>query len=183
MGACRHRLATRRGLRGSAIAASIVLPVALVVWLPSGPLASDWARRAGTPAVAVTTPGVRSQVTTTVSAFSARVSGSVRQRSTSGGTVEVDLSLALANAPLGTVHVRIDGNTVSGGGVRMTSSAVSIGTPSSPALYQGAITSLDGTRIAARVAAGDGRALRLGLALQVDAATGAASGTAQVTPA
>ncbi len=47
----------------------------------------------------------------------------------------------------------------------------------------GAVTSLDGTQIAARVAAPDGRALQVGLALRVDPAAGSASGTVQVTPA
>jgi hypothetical protein len=62
----------------------------------------------------------------------------------------------------------------------MTASSVSIGTPTSPTLYRGAITSLDGTQVAARVATTDGRALAVGLALRV--AAGSASGTVQVTP-
>ncbi len=96
--------------------------------------------------------------------------------------VEVDLSLAVANASLGTLHVRSAGRAVSGGGVDMTASSVTIGTPSSPTLFQGAITSLDGTRIAARVASADGRTLELGLALAVNSAAGSAIGTVQVTP-
>ncbi len=175
----------RRGLRGSALAVSIALPVALVVWLPSGPLASNWASRAGTPAVAGSagsTAQVASTTQQSISAFSARVNGSVSQRQTSSGGVEVTLSLAVDNPALGTVHVRIDGNAVAGGGVQMTASSVSIGTSSSPTLFEGAITSLAGTQIAARVAATDGRALQLGFALRVDSAAGSASGTVQVTP-
>jgi hypothetical protein len=175
----------RRGLRGSAVAASIALPVALVAWLPGGPLASSWARQAGTPTVAsgsATAARVAATAPAVIAAFSAAVNGSVVQRQIAGGGVEVDLSLAVANPTLGAVHVRIEGNAVAGGGVHMTASSVTIGTPSSPTLFQGAITSLDGTQIAARVSSQDGRKLQLGLALRVDSASGAASGTVQVTP-
>ena len=174
----------RRSLRGGVVAATITLPAVLVVWLPSGPLASDWAHRAGTPLVAssssAATPAASTVQTTPISAFSARVSGSVTQRAISSGRVEVDVSLAVANSALSSLNVRIDGNAVAGGGVQMTASSVSIGTPTSPTLYRGAITSLDGTQVAARVATTDGRALAVGLALRV--AAGSASGTVQVTP-
>jgi len=38
-----------RGVRVGAILACAAVPLGLIVWLPSGPLAKDWARRAGTP--------------------------------------------------------------------------------------------------------------------------------------
>jgi hypothetical protein len=168
----------RRGMRASAVTASIALPVALVIWLPSGPLASNWASRAGTP----TATAVATAARVHIAAFSARVNGSVSQRQTSGGGVEVNVSLAVENAALGTVNVRIDGSAVPGGGVQMTASSVSVGTASSPTLFQGAVTSLDGTRIAARVATADGHTLAVGLSLRVDSASGSASGTMQVVP-
>jgi len=175
----------RRGLRGSAVAASVALPIALVAWLPGGPLAASWARRAGTPLVASTTGSantVQSGQSSPVAAFSAPVTGSVNQRALSGGGVEVDISLAISNAALGAVNVRIDGNAAAGGGVQMTGSSVAIGTPSNPALYQGTITALDGTQIAARVTSADGRTLQLELALRLGTA-GSATGTVSVTPA
>jgi hypothetical protein len=174
----------QRGPRVGAITASIALPVALAFWLPSGPLSSNWARRAGTPAVA-TNSIASTPVSTTapISAFSASVSGSVSQRQSAGGGVEVDLSLAVANPALRSVHVRIDGNAAADGGVAMTASSVTAGTASSPTLFQGAITSLHGTQIVASVASSDGRRLDVGLALHVDDASGSASGTVQVTPA
>jgi hypothetical protein len=89
---------------------------------------------------------------------------------------------AISNAALGALNVRIDGNAAAGGGVQMTGSSVSVGTASSPALYQGTITALDGTQIAARVTSADGRTLQLGLALRLGAA-GSATGTLEVTPA
>jgi len=174
----------RRRLRGVAVAASIAFVAAFVVWLPGGPLASDWSRRAGTPLVAsASTSGATATSTSPVSAFSAAVTGSVSQRRGANGLVEVDLSLAVANPALGKVDVRIDGNAVTGGGVQMTASSVTAGTTASPVLYHGAITSLEGTQIAARVISADGHTLALGLVLRVDSAAGSASGTLQVAPA
>ena len=175
----------RRGLRGSAVAASVALPIALIAWLPGGPLASSWARRAGTPLVASTTGSantVQSGQSSPVAAFSAPVTGTANQRALSGGGVEVAISLAISNAALGVVNVRIDGTSAAGGGVQMTGSSVSVGTVSSPALYQGTITALDGTQISARVTSADGRLLQLGLALRLGEA-GSATGTVEVTPA
>ena len=44
------------GVRASAVLASIAAPLALVVWLPGGPLAAGWAKRAGTPASLLAKP-------------------------------------------------------------------------------------------------------------------------------
>jgi hypothetical protein len=186
----------RRGLRGSAIAASIALPAALAVWLPSGPLGANWARRAGTPATvaraaSATSPGSAAIThpsaaapggSTPTSAFSVGVSGTVSQRQTASGLVEVDISLAVADAALPELRLQIVGNAAAGGGVAMTGSAVSLGPASNPTLYQGSITELNGTIIRARVAATDGRPLRLELTLQINPSTGAASGTVTVRP-
>lgn len=173
----------RRGVRTGAVAATIALPVALVIWLPSGPLAAGWASRAGTPLIASTATPPAGALQSPLAAFAASVSGNVRRRTTSTGLVEVDVSLAVANSALGTLTLRIDGNSVPGGGVQMTASSVSIGTASSPTLYTGSITSLSGSQIAARVASTDGHALAVGLALRVNSESGSASGTVQVTPA
>jgi sulfoxide reductase heme-binding subunit YedZ len=184
----------RRGLRGSAIAASIALPAAFALWLPSGPLGSNWAQRAGTPtaraasaanagAGAVAHASSSAPVgSTPTSAFSAGVSGTVSQRQTANGLVEVDISLAVANAALPELRLQIVGNPTASGGVGMTASAVSLGPASNPTLYQGSITELNGTTIRARVAATHGRPLQLDLALQINPSTGAATGTVQVGP-
>ncbi len=176
----------RRGRRSAAIAASIALPALLAVWLPGGPLAAGWARRAGTPLVASVAgsasaaPAASSAKAQQVSAFSARVSGSVSQHTTGTGLVEVDLSLMVTNASLPSLAVRIDGTAV-GGGVHMRSSAVAIGSASDPARYQGVITSLDGTDISARVVSAHGQTLQLKLALAVNSAEGTASGVVSVS--
>jgi sulfoxide reductase heme-binding subunit YedZ len=183
----------QRPLRASALVASIALPVILVAWLPGGPLGKDWARRAGTPlrdlrpvssttTVANTPSSSASSSSTQVAAFAARVNGTIAQEQTTSGTVRVDIALAVANSSLGTLHVRIDGTPVAGGGVAMTASSVWIGTSQSPELFSGAVTSLDGTQIGARVSSSDGHTLLLSVALQIDARSGATSGTLQVNP-
>ena len=192
----------RLRLRAGALVASVALPVAFLAWLPGGPLAGDWAVRAGTPlkdlrrtsaTTAVATAGGGSgtgtSTTTTshtaaarVSAFAASVSGTVAQSQTTSGLVEVHIALSVASAQLRTLDVRIYGQPLVGGGVQMTASSVSIGTAADPTQYSGAVTGLDGTNINARVSSAGGRTLAIDVALQIDAASGSASGNVQVIP-
>jgi len=176
------------------------LPVALVAWLPGGPLAHDWARRAGTPlkdlqrtsaTTAVARTGGAGSATTSqsaaparVSAFTAPVTGTAVRREAGNGLVEVEIALTVGSSQLHALDVRIDGQPLAGGGVQMTSSSVSIGTAADPSRYTGAITALDGTDISARVSSpGDRGTLAVALALQIDGATGSVRGSVQVTPA
>jgi sulfoxide reductase heme-binding subunit YedZ len=189
----------RRRLRGTAFAASIALPAAFVVWLPTGPLAANWSRRAGTPA-AITQPLSSSASSaasgpaasaparpptaanagaSSTAAFSAAVSGTATERPSTGGLSEVDISLTVANPSLTVLQLKIIGKAAAGGGVDMTSSAASLGSASSPLLYQGSITGLEGTLIRARVVSATGRSLRLDVALTISSG-GAATGTLRV---
>jgi hypothetical protein len=176
----------QRGLRGTAVVASVALPAMLVAWLPGGPLGADWARRAGTPgsALARTTSSraASGSAQSSIAAFSARVNGTLSQSQTASGLVAVNLSLADANTTLPLLRLQIVGNSVAGGGVQMTSSSASLGTTADPTLFRGVITSLNGTAIGARVASGDGRALTLALALEINPSTGSALGTLRATP-
>jgi DMSO/TMAO reductase YedYZ heme-binding membrane subunit len=181
----------RRALRASALVASIALPLILVAWLPGGPLGKDWARRAGTPlrdlqrvsaSTTVANSGATSASSTQVTAFVARVNGTVEQRQAPSGLVRVDIVLAVANSGLGTLSVHIDGTPVAGGGVEMTASRVSLGSTSDRALFSGAVTALDGTRISARVTSADGHTLTLTAVLDISAASATATGTLRVDP-
>lgn len=174
----------RRGLRASAFTASIALPAALVIWLPSGPLGADWARRAGTPVsvlakvgdLSTDTPAGQSAAASKIAPFDAALSGTVAETQTAADTVEVNISLAAQNSSLTTLSVTIIGSQQPGGGVRMGSSSVFLGSAGDPRRFAGAITSLDGTAIEARVAAADGQVLTLAIQLQIEAG-GTASGT------
>ncbi|HEY1778238.1 MAG TPA: ferric reductase-like transmembrane domain-containing protein [Solirubrobacteraceae bacterium] len=174
----------QRRLRGAAAAASIALPAAFLVWLPSGPLASGWAKRAGTPAALLASSSAAGRSSSegaaprTVTAFQAAVSGTITQNTTAGGLAVVDIALNVGNATLPKLAVQITGNN-EGDGVAMTASTVSAGTLAAPDEFSGEVTSLSGTDIEAQVSGG-GRTLSLRLALQI--ASGSVSGTIELTP-
>ena len=141
-------------------------------------------RDLGVSATTVASSGRTSTVppSSAVSAFSASVNGTVAQSQVQNGLVRVAIALTVANASLPSLHLEIDGTPVAGGGVAMTASAVSIGTAASPSLFSGAVTSLQGTLIGARVRSTDGHTLTLTVALRIDPAGGTAGGTVEVNP-
>lgn len=177
-----------RSIRGTAFAASVALPAALLAWLPGGPLGKDWARRAGTPqsVLARTNPSSTASGSTPTTgmlqAFDAAVSGTVTQSQSTNGLVSVNISLTVQSATLSALAVTINGQPSQGGGVQMTSSSVSAGTPSHPNTYTGLITSLAGTDIDARVASADGHTLSLAMVLNISQLGGAVTGSVSVTP-
>ncbi len=144
------------GVRASAVLASIAAPLALLAWLPNGPLGAGWAKRAGTPASllartstssasapssAASAPAShagssRGGSSTSSSAFRAQVSGTEKQSQLSGGLVQVDIKLTAAGQRLSALDVRIDGQPLDGGGVAMSSSLVTLGTSASPSAYR-----------------------------------------------
>jgi len=169
-------------LRVAAVAASIGLPILLAIWASGGPLARGWAARAGTPAalLAHTTPGQTASHSSAPALptlpLSTTVRGAVAESQTSSG-VEVNISLASPDAALRELDVRIYGSPLAGGGVAMTSSAVTAGSGANPSAFSGVVTALEGNEIRARVAGPSGAAIELDLVLTIDAATGGASGT------
>ena len=159
MGARHRRLARQAAARLSAVAASIVAAAALLVWLPTGPLAPGWAKRAGTPSSLLpTAAAVRVSTSSPAGAsasspasgvaptnFNAPVTGTVSQSRLGSGLVRVELHLALAGQALSALDIRLDGQPLGGGGVEMTSSRVTLGTPSDSSRYAGLVTALEGT--------------------------------------
>jgi hypothetical protein len=184
------------GARVTAIAASALVPVGLLVWLPSGPLAAGWAKRAGTPSslLAATAsvssvrsgsgtpaPGAGAQ-TSAGTSFAAQVSGTVSQRHTDDGLAVVHLLLTVAGQHLNALHILIEGHPIAGGGVEMTRGDVTLGTGSEPHIYRGRITALNGTDIEAQVSDASGASLTLIARLQIDPASGTAAGTLSAAP-
>ncbi len=179
----------RLGVRVPAIAACAAVPLGLIIWLPTGPLAKGWARRAGTPSyllassTGTTSVGSASSRSAGPTSFTARVNGSVSQNQTSSGLAVVDVSTTVAGERLDKLHIRMIGEPLDGGGVQMTSSSVTLGSISDPGQYRGSVTALQGTDVAARLRGPGGSALRLTAQLQINAETGGVSGTVQVAPA
>jgi hypothetical protein len=174
------------GARMTGLAASALVPVGLLVWLPSGPLAAGWAKSAGTPpallgtaatgpakaktAAASSRPGPLSTV------FTAAVSGRVSQAQRASGLEQVDISLSVNGQQLHDLHIRIVGQPSGGGGVQMTGSSVTLGTPADPGLYTGSVVGLAGTNVQARLHRSGSRSLAVAARLQIDQTTGAVTG-------
>jgi hypothetical protein len=179
------------GARATALGASALLPLGLLVWLPGGPLAHDWARRAGTPASLLgsasrSSKGASSTAgggsTAPSSGFTASVSGIVQQGTGDGGQAFVNISLGVSGQSLSKLSVDLQGEPIEGGGLQMTSSSVTLGTVSSPSVYRGSVTSLDGTNIQAHVQDPAGHRLTLTIQLQLSGESAAASGTVTAKP-
>jgi DMSO/TMAO reductase YedYZ heme-binding membrane subunit len=192
---------SHRRVRSTAFAALAIAPLALVLWLPGGPLGKGWARRSGTPAhlLGGTSSGTAAAVAapartatgsrpasgggaTLTFPFTAGFTGPLRQGTTPGGELTVDLDLTLDGPGARRLHVRIQGPPAQGGGVSMSSSEVDLGTASSPALYRGTVSALQGNQIVASVS-GAGRTVDLQIALTIDQAAGSVTGSVTARPA
>jgi len=79
----------------------------------------------------------------------------------------------------GELHLDLWGQPLAGGGVSMSASSVRFGPTSAPSEYAGRIVSLSGQRLIASLSDASGRTLTLDLDLQIDAASGTASGDVQ----
>lgn len=161
-------------VRGAAAVTGLALAAGLAIWLPQGPLAAGWARRAGTPPrlLATASAPVRTRAKRRgpappplLATFVSGVRGSVRQGQSTSGLAVVDLRMHLTGGPPGRLRVRLAGQPAGGGGVLMDRSAVTLGPPSSPGELQGRISALNGSAIDALVGSSDGRGERLHLQL------------------
>ena len=149
------------GARVTAVAASGIVPLGLLAWLPSGPLAAGWAKRAGTPSTLLRTTanvaaaGARGAQGASIggppATFRSTVTGTVHRAVVDGGLAEIHLSLTVSGQRLSTFGVRIYGHRLEGGGVALTSSRVELGTTTDPRLYLGHVIELSGPRISAVV--------------------------------
>ena len=187
------------GVRLGTLAATLVAPVVLVVWLSSGPLAAGWSRRAGTPAsilsrvTAAATPPTgapTSPPTTAPSArlpappFSGQLSGSQTESAPGAdGRVTVQLALTVTGGASGNLHIDLRGEPLDGGGVLLDSSGVTFGPAAAPTLYHGAVVALRGQRITANVSSAGHPPLELAISLQPSGANLAGELTAQAAPA
>ncbi|MFZ0089337.1 MAG: ferric reductase-like transmembrane domain-containing protein [Solirubrobacteraceae bacterium] len=185
------------GARLTTIAASAAVPLGLLVWLPSGPLAAGWAERAGTPSSllaaasshpsrqsrSATVPRSESGVQTNAAAsFAGAVSGTVSQTETGDGSAVVHMLLSVAGEHLSALHLLIEGHPIDGGGVAMRAGEVTLGTGSEPHLYRGRVTALEGTNIHAQVTSASGAALALIARLRIDPTGDTVTGTLTAAP-
>jgi hypothetical protein len=189
-----------RAVRLTALGTMALIPVGLLVWLPTGPLATGWAKRAGTPAALLASgrkasAGARptpSQGVGTSSAasgratrgipFSAQAEGRITQVQRPNGLMVVDISLTMPGHGLSHLGIRIEGLPLAGGGVQMSASRVVLGPPSNPDRYVGRVTALQDTEVAATVGDGSATGLSVVADLRIAPGPGTVAGTVTVSP-
>lgn len=164
---------TPAGVRTGAGGAAVLAALALGIWLPHGPLARGWAKRAGTPAAVLAAFAPRAPARSPVRRtpaprpdplarpFSATLAGRVHNGVSAGGIGVADLRMRLQGGPHGVLRIRLGGQSLPGGGLRMDRSAVTLGPRRDPARYSGRIEVLRDNILRALVGSSDGRAVRL----------------------
>jgi methionine sulfoxide reductase heme-binding subunit len=171
-------LDTRLAL-GAAVAALALLTG---LWYRSGPGASGWAARAGTPAtlvhVAATTPRAASTSTvkTLPSSFDAQLNGRLSETQAANGLVDLHLDGTLTGGLEGRLRLVLEGVPLEEGGVSMTASGVAFAARGS-SLYQGRIVALAGNQVAARLVDASGHSVDLAVVLDGGASSDALTGT------
>jgi methionine sulfoxide reductase heme-binding subunit len=170
------------GLRTGTAVLSAVAPIGIVIFTVAGPLAPHWSRRAGTPSTLLSKPAATVAPAASdprLRAFSAELSGSLKQSDVDGGEI-IDMSMQLSGGETGELRVRLAG-APEGGGVSLTGSQVDLLARGLPSVLAGRVTSLNGTRLQARVTDSAGSALDLLAQLRVDNQSGQVTGTLAAT--
>lgn len=171
------RVAAARGPgapRAAAAAAALLVPLGILVWYRGGPGAPGWAARAGTPATLL----APAAATIRFRPGSATVRGTIaRSRPDASGLVTIRIMAAAGSER---VAVRLRGVPLSGGGVRVRSSRMRLGTAAAPALYSGPLRTLSGTRMSAVLAGAAGAPLPVSLGLRIDRVRDRVSGVLRV---
>jgi len=164
--------AVRRPLVAGAAAAAVL---AVGAWSLGGPFAAGWSARAGgtsvnaavaSPAASVAPrPAGRPPTAVVHVPFTARYAGRLTVEPVNDrGRLTVRIDGALSGVTRDHLEILIHGIPLDDGGVAMEQSRVRMGTTTP--LYEGEITSLDGTRLVAAVRSPRQR-LRLGLVLRI----------------
>jgi Ferric reductase like transmembrane component len=171
------------GSRVVAALGSAAIAVAVVGWMIVEPMRTGWARKAGTPSTLLASArSTRSGATTLAVPFSSVARGTLRETGgANGGGATVTIDAVLPGARDAQLLVVIAGSPLAGGGVRMDSGTVHLGVAGTPDLYQGVITRLDGTTIAATARTRGGSRITLTMKFTVDG-TNAVGGTVSAAP-
>lgn len=162
---------------------AVSVPIFLGAWVVAGPLQPGWAARAGTPKplLAHTSTVVASSPVAVATApivlpSTTSGQGTTKLHSLSGGLARVVVELQTQDQRPLEIRVVLNGRQV-GQGISMTEGSVALTPPEGAAVYQGAVTGLNGGNISATLSDGHGDRIALTLALQISSG---GSTTAQV---
>jgi Ferric reductase like transmembrane component len=165
-------------LRAKFATATGAVVVALLAWTLAYPTQSGWAQRAGTPPSLL--GGVRNASASSATAlrppFDAALTGTVRESPVVRGraTITIDVVLRGRAARLSLSFVGI---ALAGGGVVMDRGVATLGTLTRPAIYSGAIVSLNGSDVTATVRDAAGNAVALTTRLIINPARTTVTGS------
>jgi DMSO/TMAO reductase YedYZ heme-binding membrane subunit len=176
------------GVRVAALVTTFVAPLVLVAWLTTGPLATGWARNAGTPAnvlakVGATPAPASTPAPTTAAAgptapFSASLTGSLSQSNpNANGQVTLRIDATLSGGAVGAIGIDLTGQPVDGGGVVLANSQLGLGPVGAPPVYRGAVTTLRGRQIIATLRASGRPTIELTIDVQVASSGSRVTGT------
>jgi len=173
------RLAVRRPssvrARGVAFGTFVLAPVAIVIWVLTGPMQTGWGRVHKTRAAAVSTSPL-------ATGFTAPWQGTVsRLDPADNGDVVLQIAADLAPATGAGIAIRLQGQPTSAGGLVMHQGEVDLGPSDDPTQWTGTVTSYTGGRLLASVTDVSGARLALTVDVRLQAAS-AASGTVTATP-
>jgi sulfoxide reductase heme-binding subunit YedZ len=185
-------------------AAMVVMVLAVLGWAAAGPTKAGWARKAGTPTrllasgtsttEAGTDPGASdpgadpapggdqpSTVTPLTTPYSGTLSGTIAQTGQAGQAATATIDGTVDGNPAALLHIEIDGTAAANGGLRMRSSAVTLGPSDQPDQFQGTIVSLRGSAMTISLQDASGNASTLSVQLQIDEGSSTVSGTVSAT--
>jgi hypothetical protein len=160
------------GPRLVSFGALAAVPLAAVVWLPQGPLAKGWARRAGTPSRLLLARDVTRRAVAAPAPFhvpfSAYLGGTLSESSGASGIARVELAMRMTGGASAAADVVLEGTPLQSGGVSVQSSRVTLGPTSDPHRYRGHVVSLQGTNIEAEATDHAGHTVRADFRLVLD---------------
>lgn len=190
-----------RRVAGSVAMGVIVL--AVIGWAAAGPTKAGWARKAGTPTqllasgTSTTDPGAETGASSGAGTegatpaapgtaglsipYSGSLTGTIAQTGGAGERATATIDGTVDGSPSAALHIEIDGTGSSNGGLRMSSSAVTLGTAAQPDQLQGTIVSLRGSAMTIQLQDASGTTSTLQIQLQIDENTNAVTGTVNVT--
>ena len=164
-------------IRMASAAVTVILVAGISIWAYDGPMQRGWAKKAGTPAELLA-GGATAATASFALPFSADVSGTLEQSSTTPGTTAtITLTGTISNGADGAFVITLTGPVSSRGGLTMRSSTVTLGPPEAPDTYSGTIVNLQGSQLQVEVNDGAGNMISAVIVLQVSSGGTSFTGT------